>query len=123
MRCIPAMQDRPLITTAIPKRRYQLGDHGATLLGEITSGDTRRFRFILAFVPNGAAAPVAYVCAEEAPGDDPEGRYRLLIINEVMTEVLDTGDCWGEEETFAAQALEVGAQILGLQQESVVRLL
>jgi len=117
------MHDRPLIETAIPRRRYQLGDHGATLLGEIRSGDRRQFRFILALVPNGRQEPVLYVCAEDAAGSKDEGRYRLLIINEAMTEVLDASDQWGDEEAFAARALDVASHILGLQQESVVRLL
>jgi hypothetical protein len=29
----------PRILTALPRRRYQFGDYGATLLGEIESGD------------------------------------------------------------------------------------
>lgn len=120
---VAKMQNRPIIETAIPRRRYQVGDHGATLLGEIRSGDERRFRFILAFVPNGRPEPVLYVCTEYLADANGKGGYRFLVINEAMTEVLDAGDQWGDEETFATQALEVGSQILGLQQESPVRLL
>ena len=35
------MQDKPIIRSAIPKRRYQIGDHAVSLLGEVESGDTR----------------------------------------------------------------------------------
>jgi hypothetical protein len=37
--------------------------------------------------------------------------------------VLDTSDRWGDIEAFAEQGLKVGAQVLGLQREQVVRLL
>ncbi|MBK1700825.1 hypothetical protein [Thiococcus pfennigii] len=112
------MQDRPVITTAIPKRRYQIGEFAATLLGEIESGDARRFRHILAFVPLGEREPVLYVCAEVA-----DGGCRLTLINEVMTEPLDADPRWGDAETFAERALRLGAQVLGLQQDQIVRLL
>lgn len=118
------MPNLPLIKTAIPKRRYQIGDFGATLLGEIESGDARRFRLILAFVPNGQREPTLYVCAEESDGPaGPEGCCHLRVINEVLDEILDTDAGWADLDRFAEQALAVGGQVLGLQQESVVRLL
>ena len=51
------MQDRPVIRTAIPKRRYQIGPYSASLLGEIESGDARAYRYILAFVASGKREP------------------------------------------------------------------
>ena len=47
------MQDRPTIATAIPKRRFQIGDYSASLLGEVESNDRRHYRYILALVPTG----------------------------------------------------------------------
>ena len=105
------MQDKPVIETAIPKRRYQIGDYGATLLGEIQSGDPRAFRYILAFVPMGP------------PAQSADGRYRLRLINEAMSEVMDSGDQWGDQDVFADQAVRLGSQALGLQREQVMRLL
>jgi hypothetical protein len=118
------MQDRPVIKTAIPKRRYQIGDFGASLLGDIESDGAHEYRYILAFVPLGQGQPTFYVCsqlaAQTAPG---AGRYALRVVNEVMSEVVDTGDQWGDMDTFADQALKLGVQALGLQQEQVMRLL
>ena len=118
------MQDRPLIKTAIPRRRYQIGDFSVTLLGEIESGDQRQFRSILAFVPMGRPEPSLYVCAEPSPPAEADrGRYRLRVINAAMSEVMDCDDRWGDLDAFADQAVKLGAQVLGLQQEQVVRLM
>jgi hypothetical protein len=118
------MREQPQIQTAIPKHRYQIGDYAASLLGEIESGDSRAYRYILAFVPLGRKEPDLYVCAELAPPADREaGAYRLRILSETLSEVLDTGDQWGDLETFASQALKLGAQALGLQREQVVQLM
>jgi hypothetical protein len=118
------MQDKPLIKTAIPKRRYQIGDFSASLLGEIESGDHRQFRYILAFVPIGQREPSLYVCAEPSPPAEADrGRYRLRAINEAMSEVVDSDDRWGDLDAFTEQAVRLGAQILGLQREQVLRLL
>lgn len=118
------MQDRPIIKTAIPKRRYQIGDFGVSLLGEIESGDLRRYRYILAFVQTGQDQPSFYVCAEQQPpASAAQGSYALRVINEAMSEVVETSDAWGDIDAFAEQGLKLGAQVLGLQQEQVLRLL
>lgn len=118
------MQAKPLIRTAIPKRRYQVGDYSASLLGDIESGDERSFRYILAFVQMGHRDPAFYVCCEASPPrDSANGRYRLRVINEVMSEVVDTADRWGDLDAFAEQALKLGAHALGLRQDQPVRLL
>lgn len=118
------MQDRPAIRTAIPKHRYQVGGYAATLLGEIESSDLRVYRYILAFVPLGGKEPDLYVWAERAPAaESAAGAYRLRVVSETLSEVVDSGDRWGDLDAFAAQALRLGAQALGLQRENVVRLM
>ena len=118
------MRERPVIATAIPKRRYQVGEFSASLLGEVESRDGRDYRYILAFVQLGHAEPLLYVCAEPSPPDQrSDGGYHLRLVNEAMSEVLDTSDRWGDIEAFSEQGLKVGAQVLGLQREQVVRLL
>lgn len=118
------MKDKPFIKTAIPKRRYQIGDYSATVLGEIESGDSRRFRYLLAFVQMGQAEPSLYVCAEHSPAAEvARGRFRLWVINEALSEVMDTDDRWGDLDVFAEQGLKLGAQALGLQRDEPMRLL
>lgn len=118
------MQNRPIIKTAIPKGRYQIGDFSASLLGEVESGDDRDYRYILAFVPMGKREPSFYVCAERVrPAESAQGGYRLRIINEAMSEVMDTADQWGDKEHFSEQGIALACQALGLQQEQVIKLL
>jgi len=118
------MQDRPTIATAIPKRRFQIGDYSASLLGEVESIDPRHYRYILALVPTGERTPTLYVtCEATPPKESAGGNYRLRLINEAMSEVMDTADRWGDLDAFAEQALKLAAQALGLQQEQVIRLL
>ncbi|QIK38117.1 hypothetical protein GWK36_09100 [Caldichromatium japonicum] len=118
------MQGRPLIQTAIPKRRYRIGGYVATLLGEIESKDGRRYRYLLAFVPEGASEPVLYVCSESSPSAErATGAYRLSLISESLNEFLDCNDRWGEIEPFAEQGLRLGCQVLGLPEGAISRLL
>jgi len=118
------MQDRPSIKTAIPKRRYRVGNFSVSLLGEIESGDERAFRYILAFVPIGDREPTLYVCAEETPAAElGQGRYRLRLVNQAMSEVIDRDDRWGDLDAFAEQGVRLGTQALGLKSEPVVRLM
>lgn len=118
------MQDRPNIKTALPKRRYQIGDHAATLLGEIESGDGRAYRFILALVPMGEQEPVLYVTSEpSAPERRGQGAYDLRVISEGLTDVLDTADRWESLDQFADQAIDLAQQVLGLRNQQVVKLM
>jgi hypothetical protein len=114
----------PVIRTAIPLRRYQVGDYAVALLGEIDSGDGVDYRFILAFVEQGQNHPSLYVCSERNPPAAAEdGAFCLRIVNRVMSEVLGVADGWGEIETFAAEGLRIGKQTLGLGNDPEQRLL
>jgi hypothetical protein len=118
------MQERPVIHTAIPKRRWQIGDFSATLLGDVDSGDARRYRWVLALVPMGDREPSLYVTAEETPpADRAAGRYHLRVISDSVTDVMDTADRWADLDTFAEQALDLARQVLGLGTQEPFRLI
>lgn len=118
------MQDRPQIKTALPKRRYQIGDHAATLLGEIDSADERSYRFILALVPMGEQEPVLYVTSELAPAERRgQGAYDLRVISAHLSDVLDTADRWESLDQFADQAIDLAQQVLGLRNQQVIKLM
>ncbi|MBK5939588.1 hypothetical protein [Halochromatium roseum] len=118
------MQDRPQIKTALPKRRYQIGDHTATILGEIETDDDHRYRFILALVPMGEQEPVLYVTSQQAPADRRgEGAYDLRVISASLTDVLDTADRWESLDQFADQAIDLAQQVLGLRNQPVIKLM
>ncbi|MGB5734496.1 MAG: hypothetical protein WBM40_08645 [Thiohalocapsa sp.] len=115
------MQYRPAIKTAIPKHRYQISDYSATVLGDIEAGDDRRYRWILALVPMGDAQPSLYVCCEFGSGSD--GRYDIRVVNEAMSEVVDSADHWGDLDAFSEMAMDLAGQVLGLKNEQAIKLM
>lgn len=110
----------PVIRTAIPKRRYRVGDQSVTVLGEIESGDGLSYRWIMAFVQDGQAKPGLYICAEKP---DPGPLLRLRVVNNAMSEVVDEDARWRDLDTFTNEALRIGASALGLASEVPARLL
>lgn len=118
------MSQFPNIRTAIPKRRYQVSDFSATLLGEIDSDDPVSYQYILAFVPMGESKPTFFVCSEKVPPKDrADGAYRLRVINSAMSEVMDQSDSWGDIDNFADQGLQLAQQALGLTGHEAMRLM
>ena len=110
---------QPVIRTAIPRRRYRVGDQNVTLLGQIESGDGLSYRWIMAFVQDGHARPGLYVCAEK-PGAGPA--LRLRVVNSAMSEVVGEDERWRDLDTFVDEALRIGASALGLANEVPARL-
>ena len=104
----------PKINTAIPKRRYQLGDFGITVLGEVQSGDEFDYRYVFAVVQDGHVDPALYVVAIRQPGS-PEDTLRLIAPN--MERDLDTSAAWRDLDHFCEQGIAVAQQILGLKDE------
>lgn len=112
------MIEFPKIQTAIPKRRYQYGDYAVTVLGEIESGDGRDYCFVAAFVKEGEAKPRMYVVSErQRPGERDRGSHALRVVNSAMDEVMDVDDRWSRLDDYVDQSLQMGAQMLGLEQE------
>jgi hypothetical protein len=72
----------------------------------------------------GQHEPSLYVCSEQTPpAEANQGRYRLRLINETMSEIMDQDDRWGDLDAFADQAIQLGLQALGMQGVQVMRLL
>ncbi|MDJ0738690.1 MAG: hypothetical protein QNJ91_03175 [Gammaproteobacteria bacterium] len=113
------MSEFPKIRTAIPQRRYQYGDYGVTLLGDIDSADGGDYQFIAAFVREGEARPALFIVSERTPpADRGLGSHRLRVVNNAMDEIMDVDARWGRLDDFTDQALQMGAQLLGLEQET-----
>jgi hypothetical protein len=110
----------PTITTALPKRRYQIGEFIVTILGDIESSDSDRYRYILALVPEGKREPMLYLVVVEQRS--AAGRYRLRLITPAQSEDFAEGDEWGDLDTFADHATEVVRKVMGLTDEMVIRL-
>lgn len=118
------MSEFPKIQRAIPKKRYQMGEFGVTVLGEVESSDIAAYHYIMAFVPEGQGEPVLYICSEKTlPKNRHEGTHQLRVINQAMSEVMDINDQWRDLDAFSAEALKIGAQVLGLADEQAVPLM
>lgn len=113
------MTEFPKIATAIPHRRYRYGDYAVTVLGDIESSDGGDYRFIAAFVREGQAQPQLFVVSERTPPAERErGSHQLRVINNALDEVMDVDARWSRLDDFCEQALQMGAQLLGLEQET-----
>ena len=117
------MSDFPIIQRAIPLQRYRVGEYGATLLGEVESGDGIAYRFILAFVEEGQTQPAFFVCCEKNRPRQGEGEYRLRVVSRAMSEVLGASDVWKDADVFVSEGLKLGMQALGLTTEQPYRLM
>jgi hypothetical protein len=112
--------DRPRITTAIPQRRYQIGEYLATVLAEIESPDPANYRYILAAVKEGEADPVLYVAAERRRRGDFD--YRLRLIMEGLSDIMAEADEYGDLDAFCDTAITITRKALQLTDEEAVRL-
>jgi len=117
------MDQFPRINTAIPQRRYQYGDYAVTVLGEIESGDGHAYQFVTAFIKEGEAQPQLFVVSEKLPAAKrTAGSHALRVVNSVMDETMDVDDRWRFLGEYVDQALQMGSQILGLEQETPYQL-
>ncbi|MHB8534243.1 MAG: hypothetical protein ACYDBW_02220 [Sulfuricaulis sp.] len=115
--------DAPKIQTAIPQRRYQFGEYGGVVLGEIESKDGVKYLYILALVREGEVAPGFYVTAEKNPRHSAhEGSHRLRVITQGLDEEIESSDRWADLDAFCEEAFKVAGKVLGLSNEEPLRL-
>lgn len=113
----------PIIQTAIPKQRYQVGPYQAVLLGDIESPDPVRYRFILALVREGEVQPSVFVtCEKNARAQAQTGSHRMRLISAQANEVLGSSDEFKDLDSFAAAALSAAIPTLGLSGITPVRI-
>lgn len=116
--------DAPSIETAIPKRRYQIGDLSAVILGDVKSGDERRYEYVMALVPDGEQNPILYITAERiSTRGGGEEVMVVRVIAEGDERTLGPEARWRELDVFAEDALAMARQVMGLGQEEAMRLL
>jgi hypothetical protein len=111
----------PQFATAIPKRRYQMGDFSVVVLGDIESNDGNNYRYIFAMVQDGTKEPSFYVVSIHRPG--PDGDYLLKVVAPNMERELNTSDAWRDLDIFTDQAISLAQQVMGLKDEAAHRLM
>jgi hypothetical protein len=108
----------PAITTAIPKRRYQLGEFSLVVLGDIDSKDGRQYRYLLAVIPAGGQHPELFLSAEKQSGN----LYLMRLMAAQASQELETSPYWHDLETFCADGVNVLKKILSLEDEEAIPL-
>ena len=110
--------NKPKIVTAIPQRRYKLGNFLITVLGEIESADGNDYRYIAAVASEGDPNPGLYITAERALSDN-QGKSDLVmrIVMHDGAQVLGSSDRWNRLDPFVTDMLEIVARVLDLQDE------
>lgn len=109
----------PTIKTAIPKRRYQLGEFVISVLGEIESDDPVQYRWIMAVATDKDPTPGIYITAERAKA----GPWQMRLAMREGAQVLGESEAWQELGRFVADALEVVSKFLNLADEIPHRLM
>lgn len=113
----------PQIQTAMPKRRYQLGEFVVTVLGDIESGDGRDYQWIFAVATEADPQPGLFVCAERADPDEREqGRFRMRVAMAEGSRVVGYSDRWENLDPFVEEAVKVVTTMLDLGDEEPYRM-
>jgi len=111
----------PGIRTAIPQRRYKLGDFSIVVLGDIESDDGVDYRYVFATVQDGAQEPQFYVLSIRSPG--ATGDFALRVLSPELDRELDVSGRWRDLDVFCDQAMALAQQVLSLGDEQPHRLL
>lgn len=119
----PDAMNTPDIQTAVPVRRYAIGDFSAVLLGEVQTRDPTTYHFILAVVPDGSSSPVLYLTSEPASAIEGGGETIVRVIAESGERTFGPEPRWRDLESFAGDALAMVQKVLRLEGEEVRRLL
>ncbi len=118
------MINKPNIKTAIPKKRYRLGEFNVVILGDIETGDANAYLFIAAILREGDPEPGIYLTAERNPPSEAEkGRYGMRLIMKDGSQWVRSSDDWRDLQTFTSDALEVTKAVLNLSDEEAFPLM
>jgi hypothetical protein len=112
---------KPAFKTAIPKRRYKLGEFSIVVLGEVESEDDVDYQYILAVVQGQDPEPGLYITAEK-PATPSEG-YSMRVSMKDGAEVVGSSAEWGSLDPFIDEALGIVSRVLNLGDETPYRLL
>ena len=112
---------KPAFKTAIPKRRYKLGEFSIVVLGEVESEDDIDYQYILAVVQGQDPEPGLYITAEKA-ATRGEG-YSMRVSMKDGAEVIGSSAEWGSLDPFTDEALGIVSRMLNLGDETPYRLL
>lgn len=116
------MDNKPGISTAIPKRRYRLGEFTLTVLGDVESSDGIDYQYIMAVIQGQDPEPGMYITAERP--EEPGGReLSMRLVMRDGAEVIGSSDQWISLDMFTGEAIDIVTRILNLSDETPYQLL
>ncbi len=114
----------PKIVTAIPKRRYRLGEFSVTILADIDSTGDVQYRYIMAVVRDGESQPGLYLTlGKSARIEARDSNYDMRLIMQDGSQTISSSDACKDIEGFATEALRLVTTILNLEDEEIRQLL
>jgi hypothetical protein len=113
---------KPGIATAIPKRRYRLGEFTLVVLGDIESRDGVDYRYIMAVIRGQDPEPGIYITAERGGRAGP-GEFSMRFIMQDGSEVIGSATQWGDLDAFVEEATGIVSRVLNLGDETSYRLM
>jgi hypothetical protein len=108
----------PQVKSARPRRRYRLGNYQARLLDQVEAIGPIRYLYLLVLLAEGDPQPRLFVASEESdmpPSLGPQPPF-LGIFDPTGHYNLGSSSEWADFETFAARALAIAAQHVGVNE-------
>jgi len=116
------MENKPGIRTAIPRRRYRLGEFTLIVLGDIESSDAIDYQYIMAVTQGQDPEPGMYITAERPAGSTGRELSMRLVMRD-GTEVIGSSEQWVSLDMFTGEAIGIVTRILSLSDETPYQLL
>jgi hypothetical protein len=113
---------RPGIATAIPKRRYKLGEFTLIVLGDIESKDGIDYQYIMAVIRGEDPEPGVYITAERGGGTGSR-EFSMRFIMRDGSEVIGSSTRWQDLDAFVEEATGIVTRVLSLGDETPYRLM
>lgn len=108
----------PRIKTAIPIRRYQIGEISAVTLSEIDCDDNANYKYIFAFVQENENDPMLYIALIRERGEEI-----IRVITAEGHKDLTPPESIRDVEQFCEQTLPIAQKLLTLEDEEAIRLM
>ena len=113
------MRQAPDIVTAIPKRRYRIGEFNAVVLGDVECRDPGDYVFVLALVRDGEPEPALYIALIRTAPEVFE--MRVTVMDDSRS--YPAGASAAGIDEFSEAALDAVVRLFKLQDETPYRVM
>jgi hypothetical protein len=117
-----AFPGQPGIATALPKRRYRLGEFTLIVLGDVESKDGVDYRYIMAVIRGEDPQPGIYLTAEQDDGERSR-EIKMRFIMRDGSELIGSSTRWSDLDAFVEEATGIVVRVLNLGDETPYRLM